>query len=75
MENDEIARISCEELKQLIDNNERPIIVDTRHPNSYQRGRIPGAVNVYYDEESDPMEREMLLASLPGDRLTAIYCD
>lgn len=75
MQSDGIARISCEELKQCIDNNERPIIIDTRHPNSYGRGRIPGAVNIYYDEGADPMEREMLFASLPGDRLTAIYCD
>jgi rhodanese-related sulfurtransferase len=75
MENDDITRISCEELKQCIDNNERPIIIDTRHSGSYGRGHIPGAVNIFFDEKGDPMEREMLLASLPGGRLTVIYCD
>ena len=75
MENDDIARITCEELKRCIDNNERPIVIDTRHGNSYRRGHIPGAVNIFYDEGGDPMEREMMLAALPGDRLVVIYCD
>jgi rhodanese-related sulfurtransferase len=75
MGNDEILKISCEELRERLDNNERPIIIDTRHRNSYARGRIPGAVNIPYEEGGDPMEREMLLASLPGDRLVVIYCD
>jgi rhodanese-related sulfurtransferase len=75
MANEAITRITCEELKQRLDDNERPIIIDTRHRSSYGRGHLPGAVNIPYDAAGDPMEREMMLASLPGDRLVVIYCD
>ena len=75
MGNEEIARISCEELKTVLDGSGPVVIIDTRHRNSYAREHIPGAVNIPYDPAGDPMERDMMLASLPGDRLTVIYCD
>lgn len=75
MANEAITRITCEELKQHLDDNERPIIIDTRHRSSYGRGHLPGAVNIPYAAAGDPMEWEMMLASLPGDRLVVIYCD
>jgi rhodanese-related sulfurtransferase len=75
MENDNITRITCEELKERLDNHERPIIIDTRDGNSYRRGHIPGAVNISYGDAGDPMEWQMMLAAVPGGRLTVIYCD
>ena len=75
MNNDAIAQITCEELKQILDSNGRPIIIDTRHRKSFGKEHIPGAVNIPYDVAGDPREREMMLASLPGDRLIVIYCD
>ena len=75
MENDNIERMTCEELKERIDNNERPLVIDTRESGQFMAGHIPGAVNVNYMAAGDPMEWEMMLAALPGGRLTVIYCD
>jgi len=68
-------RMNCEDLKQLLDADERPIIVDTRDSRAYRSGHIPGAINVSYSAAADPMEWQMMLASLPGGKLTVIYCD
>ena len=75
MENDNIERMTCEELKERIDNNERPLVIDTRESGQFMAGHIPGAVNVSYSAAGDPMEWEMMLSALPGGRLTVIYCD
>jgi rhodanese-related sulfurtransferase len=72
---EEIARITCEELRIVMDGTGSVVVVDARSRRSYSREHIPGAVNIPYDAAADPMERSMMLASLPGDRLTVIYCD
>jgi len=40
----EMARISVDELHQLLQSGQRPTIVDVRTPDSQSAGRIPGAV-------------------------------
>jgi len=39
-----MARISVDELNDMLNNNERPLVVDVRAPASQKQGRIPGAV-------------------------------
>jgi rhodanese-related sulfurtransferase len=39
-----MARISVDELNGMLNNNERPLVVDVRSPASQKHGRIPGAV-------------------------------
>ena len=39
-----MARVSSDELKAMISNGERPLIVDVRSLSSQKQGRIPGAV-------------------------------
>jgi membrane protein DedA with SNARE-associated domain/rhodanese-related sulfurtransferase len=39
-----MARISVDELNDMLNNNERPLVVDVRSPASQKHGRIPGAV-------------------------------
>ena len=70
----EVARISCEDLKQKIDNKEDVVIVDTRDALSYEDAHIPGAINVYYDPIADPTTRQMTLVALPMNREIVIYC-
>ena len=70
----EVARITAEELKKLIDQKADIVIVDTRDSLSYETGHIPGAVNIYYDPNGDPMNREMTLVALPADKLIVLYC-
>jgi rhodanese-related sulfurtransferase len=71
----DIPRITAEELKQMIDNGDDFVAVDTRDGGSYGAGHIKGAVNIYYDPTSDPMARQMMLIALPMDRLIITYCD
>ena len=75
MEINEVPRITCEELKQLIDRGGEVVLIDTRDNTSYIREHIKGAVNIYYDPSGFSMDREMTLAALPMDRLLVPYCD
>ena len=70
----EVLRITAEELKQLIDAKADIVIVDTRDSLSYDFGHIPGAINIYYDPNGDPMTREMTLVALPYDKDIIFYC-
>jgi len=70
----EVPRITAEELKKLIDEDADIVIVDTRDSLSYEYGHIPGAINIYYDPNGDPMNREMTLVALPADKLIVLYC-
>ncbi len=71
-----IPRIKAEDLKQMIDKGAGEFVVlDVRDTGSYEVGHIKGAVNVYYDPNADPTERQMMLVALPMDKLIVTYCD
>ena len=70
----EVPRITAEALKKLIDEKADIVIVDTRDSLSYETGHIPGAINIYYDPNGDPMTREMTLVALPANKLIVLYC-
>jgi rhodanese-related sulfurtransferase len=72
----EIPRISVDSLKQLIEKNDKSfVIVDTRDSGSYEAGHIKGAINIYYDPNGDPQDRQLMLTALPMDKLVITYCD
>jgi rhodanese-related sulfurtransferase len=75
MENNEVPRITCEDLKRLIDKGEKLVIIDTRTNSSYREEHIKGAINIYYNPGGDPVERAMTFTALPADRPLVIYCD
>jgi rhodanese-related sulfurtransferase len=75
MGTNQAPRISCEELKQLIDRGEKVVIIDTRDSTSYEAEHITGAVNIYYDPSGNSMERDLMLSGLPADSLLVPYCD
>jgi rhodanese-related sulfurtransferase len=71
-----IPRIKAEDLKQMVDKGGSDfVIVDVRDSGSYEAGHIKGAVNVYYDANADPTDRQMMLIALPMDKLVVTYCD
>jgi rhodanese-related sulfurtransferase len=75
MKNNEVSRITCEDLKQLMDEGEKLVIIDTRASSGYREEHIKGAINIYYNPAGDPVEREMTFTALPADRPLVIYCD
>ena len=70
----EVARVSCEELKKMLDTKQDVVIVDTRDNVSYEDAHIPTAINVYYNPIEDPSSRQMTLVALPMNRPIVIYC-
>ncbi len=74
MSDETVARITCEELKQLMDTGQQVVIIDTRESSEYRAGHIRRAVNIYYNVLADPQERELTLSALPGDILLVPYC-
>jgi rhodanese-related sulfurtransferase len=70
-----IPRIKAEDLKQMIDQGGSFVVLDVRDSGSYDAGHIKGAVNIYYDANADPTDRQMMLIALPMDKLIITYCD
>ncbi len=61
--------ISVNELQSYLDDEVSPTIIDVRAPEAYERGHLPGAVNI---------PREQLAGSLdaiPTDRPIVAYCN
>jgi thiosulfate sulfurtransferase len=51
-----VPRISIDELKALMEKN-AVLVIDVRDPESFAKGRIPGAVNVDYTQIFQQAER------------------
>jgi rhodanese-related sulfurtransferase len=63
-----VPRITIDELKTLMDRN-AVLIIDVRDPESFAKGRIPGAVNVDYTQVLEEGGR------FTGDKRTIVtYC-
>jgi rhodanese-related sulfurtransferase len=67
-----MARVSVEELNDMLGRNLRPLIVDVRSPASQKEGRIPGAI--WIDSQAfDESVRAQGLADRTGDEVI-VYC-
>ena len=75
MNTNEIQRITCEDLKGMLDRGEPVIVIDTRKSTEYETGHIKSAVNVYYDPTGESMERSLMLSAMPVDMLLVPYCE
>ena len=67
-----MARISVDELAQLIERGERPLVVDVRSPAAQAQGRIPGAVWVDAQAFDESLTREGLRERLDDEVI--VYC-
>jgi rhodanese-related sulfurtransferase len=68
---DELPRISIQELKKMMDNDEPVTIIDVQPKEVYEMGHIKGAISI-------PWKSQIALEdvwSLPGDQLIVTYCD
>jgi rhodanese-related sulfurtransferase len=70
----EIPRIPAAELAQLLKKKADIVILDTQPPDGYEMWHIPSAVNVPYISTEDPTARQLMLMSLPMEKLLVIYC-
>jgi rhodanese-related sulfurtransferase len=81
-----ITEITVDELREKIDNGEEFLLIDTRQANEYDRGSIPGALNIprgvlefkirddaYWEEEflyTPESNEEIIIYCKKGDRGT-----
>lgn len=78
------ARITGDELKDMMKNPKGMVIVDVREPELYTKGHIPGAINIPYDDSKGRILKELKPAQKivfvchggpMGDELGAILAD
>jgi hypothetical protein len=73
----DIARILCEELKQMADKGQDLVLVDVRNSGDFASAHIPGALNIPSQDSSTAFSQEQVdnqLKALPRDRLIVFYC-
>jgi len=73
----ELPRVTCQELKQLMDEGVDLTLVDTGGGGHFRMGHIKGASNIPSDPLPPYTEEwvENKLTMLPSDKLTIFYCD
>jgi hypothetical protein len=62
-----LPRITCEELKQKMDEGDPLVLVDANDTDTFDYGHLPGAINM-------PSYNHSQLQALPKDRLIVFYC-
>ncbi len=65
----EPGRISVAELKEMLDNEDDIVVVDTRSRGQYDAGHIPEAISMDY-----PAAIEARYGELPNDKTIILYC-
>ena len=68
---DGIKSVTTEQAKRLLD-EKRALFIDARRADQFEKGHIPGSINIYAYEFADNIPKIM---SVPKDRLILIYCD
>lgn len=71
----ELPRVTCEELKQLMDEGANLLLVDTRGESHFKKEHITGAINIP-NNPFPPFTEQMIeirLGMLPQDRLIIFY--
>lgn len=70
----EIPRITCEQLKPLLEAGDDIILIDIRDEAKFVKGHLQGAINIYYSLADDETTRGNFLA-LPDNKMKVFYCD
>ena len=66
----ELPRVTCEQLKQMMDSGEPLVVVDTRAKPLFDMEHIPHSINIPY-QRVDEIETSLL--ALPKDRPIVFY--
>jgi phage shock protein E len=64
-----VSWISVNELRAYLNDEVSPTIIDVRAPEAYQRGHLPGAVNIPRDQLMGSIDQ------IPTDRPIVTYCN
>lgn len=64
--------VSYEQMKKIL-NQKDFLIIDARQPDSYTKGHIPGAINIFALD--DPNVKVPKIFDLPSNKKIVVYCD
>lgn len=67
----EIPILTSQEVAQLNASNEGPILLDVRTPKEFEKGRIPGSLNIPHKQ----LERRVAEISSNRERDIIVYCE
>jgi hypothetical protein len=73
----DIPRITCEQLKELIDKKAVLLLIDSRSEMMFEKEHLKGAMNIP-NVPLPPLTEEIIktrISSLPKDQPIIIYCD
>jgi hypothetical protein len=68
----ELPRITCEQLKQMMDNGEPLVLVDTRIELFFNTEHLPQSINIPFQPED---EQTASFLALPKNSPIIFYCD
>lgn len=63
-----VKNVKADELKKLIANNSKKLLVDVREPSEYRNGYIPGAINIPLSQLKGRIK------DIPTDKEIFLYC-
>ncbi|MCM3624814.1 rhodanese-like domain-containing protein [Brevibacillus borstelensis] len=63
-----VKNVKADELKTLITNNSKKLLVDVREPSEYRNGYIPGAINIPLSQLKGRIK------DIPTDKDIFLYC-
>ncbi|UCE97443.1 MAG: rhodanese-like domain-containing protein [Dehalococcoidia bacterium] len=69
----ELPRVTGEQLKKWIDDNEPLVVVDTRIEFMFNQGHLPESIDIPVILDTEQMTNELL--ALPKDKKIIFYCD
>jgi hypothetical protein len=69
----ELPRVTGEQLKQWMDNEEPLVVVDTRIEFMFNQGHLPESIDIPVILNAEQMTNELL--ALPKDKKIIFYCD
>ncbi len=61
--------IAVNELRSYLNDEVSPTIIDVRAPEAYERGHLPGAISIPFDQLTGAIE------TIPTDRPIVTYCN
>jgi sulfur-carrier protein adenylyltransferase/sulfurtransferase len=64
-----IAEVTPEQVREMQQRGERPVLLDCREPNEWNLGRLPGALHIPRGTLETKIE-----AVVPRDRKVVVYC-
>ncbi len=69
----EFRLVTFEQMRRIVEKPDNFIIIDARHPDDYNKGHIPNAINIFPQQDEAVFVGQLL--QLSREKTIVIYCD